>query len=168
MSLRYSYHQAAKIVRQWPFENRPSLARLCGRIQDAERELNTAAALRLKGCLEGCRGLCCRNLQLDAVFGVPDFVYVLTLEPSLEATIEECTRHEDPLFTSNCLFLENGIGPCLFPPDVRPEVCITSFCRGDEALKPEIRRVKTGFWKLGVLLCFRRVPLVQRLLLKIG
>jgi hypothetical protein len=130
--------------------------------------LNTAAALRLKGCLRDCQGLCCRNLQLDAVFGIPDFVYVLTLEPALAATIEEGIRHEDPLFTSNCLFLERGVGPCLFPSDVRPEVCITSFCRGDEALKPEIRKVKMGFWKLGVFLRFRRVPFVQRLLVKTG
>jgi len=168
MSLKHSYHQAAKIVRQWPSESRPLLAHLCSRIQDAERKLNTAAALRLKGCLRDCQGLCCRNLQLDAVFGIPDFVYVLTLEPALDVTIEDGIRHEDPLFTSNCLFLERGVGPCLFPPDVRPEVCITSFCRGDEVLKAEIRRVKTGFWKLGVFLCFKRVPFVQRLLVKTG
>jgi len=168
MSLKHSYHQAAKIVRQWPFENRPLLAHLCSRIQDAERKLNTAAALRLKGCLKDCQGLCCRNLQLDAVFGIPDFVYILTLEPALAATIEDGIRHEDSLFTSNCLFLERGVGPCLFPPDVRPEVCITSFCRGDEALKAEMRRVKKCFWKLGFFMHFRKVPLIQGLLLKNG
>ena len=168
MSLRHSYYQAAKIVRQWPSESRPLLTHLCSRIQDAERKLNTAAALRLKGCLKDCQGLCCRNLQLDAVFGIPDFVYILTLAPALAATIEECIRHEDPLFTSNCLFLERGVGPCLFPPDVRPEVCITSFCRGDEVLKAEMRRVKKCFWKLGFFMHFRKVPLIQGLLLKNG
>ena len=55
-----------------------------------------------------------------------------------------------------------------FPPDLRPEVCITSFCRGDDAIKAEIRRVKTDFWKLGVFLHFRKVPLVHRLLVKTG
>jgi hypothetical protein len=166
MSLRYSHHQAAKIVRQWPSESLPLLTRLCCRIRDAEKNLNAASALRLKGCLEDCRGLCCRNLHLDAVFGVPDFTYILTLEPALDSTIERCLRHEIPLFSSNCPFLENGAGPCIFPPEVRPEVCITSFCRGDEDMRPEIRRVKMGFWKLGVFLRFRRVPLVQRLLMK--
>lgn len=168
MSLRHSHRQAAKIVRQWPSETRPLLTHLCRRIQEAEGELNAAAALRLKGCMENCQGLCCRNLQLDAVFGIPDFVYILTLAPALDAAIGECILHEDPLFTSNCLFLKRGVGPCLFPPDLRPEVCITSFCGGDEALKPEIRRVKMRFWKLGLFLRFRRVPRVQRLLVKTG
>jgi hypothetical protein len=144
------------------------LARLCRQIQDAERKLNAAAALRLKGCLEDCRGLCCRNLQLDAVFGISDFVYILALEPLLDARIGESIRREDPLFTSNCLFLEQEVGPCIFPPDVRPEVCITSFCRGDDALKSDIRQVKRGFWKLGLLLGFRRFALLHRLLAKTG
>jgi len=144
------------------------LARLCLRIQDAERKLNAAAALRLEGCLKDCRGLCCRNLQLDAVFGIPDFVYILALMPALDPKIEACLRHKDPFFTSNCPFLDRGVGPCIFPADLRPEVCITSFCRGDDAVRAEIRRVKIDFWKLGVLLHFRKVPLVHRLLLKSG
>jgi hypothetical protein len=168
MSLLNSYHQSAKIVQQWPSGRRPLLAHLCRRIQDAERNLNAAAALRLEDCLKDCRGLCCRNLQLDAVFGIPDFVYILALTPALDAKIEECLRHEDPFFTSNCLFLERGVGPCIFPPDLRPEVCITSFCRGDDAIKAEIRRVKIDFWKLGVFLHFRKAPLVHRLLVKTG
>jgi hypothetical protein len=168
MSLRYSYHQAAEIVRQWPSESRPLLNHFCRRIQDAERELNTAASMNLEGCLKDCQGLCCRNLQLDAVFGVPDFVYVLTLAPALGATIAACLRHEDPLFSSNCLFLDHGVGPCLFPPDVRPEVCITSFCCGDGALKAEIRQVKKCFWKLGFLVHSRKIPLLHRLLMKTG
>jgi hypothetical protein len=168
MSLRHSYRQAEKIVRHWPAETRPLLSHLCRRIQNAERKLNVAATQRLEGCLADCRGLCCRNLHLEAVFGIPDFVYILSLAPALDTTIAECLRHEAPLFTSNCLFLERGVGPCLFPPDVRPEVCITSFCRGDEGLKPEIRRVKLGFWKLGLFLHLRRVPGVQRLLVKTG
>lgn len=168
MSLRYSHRQAAEIVRKWPSESLPLLTRLCRRIQDAEKNLNAASVLRLKGCLEDCRGLCCRNLHLDAVFGVPDFAYILTLEPALNATIERCLRHEIPIFSSNCPFLENGAGPCIFPPDVRPEVCITSFCRGDEAMRPEIRQVKMKFWKLGLILHFRKLPLLHRLLAKTG
>ena len=168
MSLLHSYHQSAKIVQRWPSERRLLLSHLCLRIQDAERKLNAAAAMRLEGCLKDCRGLCCRNLQLDAVFGIPDFVYILASMPALDAKIEECLRHKDPFFTSNCPFLDRGVGPCIFPPDLRPEVCITSFCRGDGAIKAEIRRVKIDFWKLGVLLHFRKVPLVHRLLAKSG
>jgi hypothetical protein len=168
MSLNYCFKRATRIMRRFPPGSRDVRYALCRQIQDAQRELNAAAAVRLKSCLETCRGLCCRNLQLETVFGVADFVYLLTLEPALHEKVAECLRHEDPLFTSNCPFLERGIGPCLFPPDVRPEVCITSFCRDDAALSAEIRRVKIRFWKLGVLLRFRKVPRIQRMLVKIG
>lgn len=168
MSLRHSYHQAAKILRRWPSESRPLLAYLCRQIQDAERKLNAAAALRLSRCLQDCQGLCCRNLQLEAVFGISDFAYILAMEPQLDARMGECVRHENPLFTANCPFLARGVGPCIFPPDLRPEVCITSFCRGDDALRAEIRRVKRGFWKLGLLVYFRKLPVFHRLLVKAG
>ncbi len=168
MSLTYCSKRAAGILRRLPAGSRGALALLCRSINDAERKLNAAAALRLKGCLEDCRGLCCRNLQLDAVFGIPDFVYLLTVMPDLETEITECLRSEEPIFTSNCPFLQRSVGPCLFPRDVRPEVCITSFCRGDEALKTEIRRVKICFWKLGVFLHFKKLPLIYSLLARIG
>jgi hypothetical protein len=95
-------------------------------------------------------------------------VYILTVEPALDAAVARCLRQESPIFTSDCIFLESGVGPCIFPPDVRPEVCITSFCRGDEALKKEIRRVKTCFWKLGVFVYTRRLPFIHRLLAGAG
>ena len=168
MSLGYFFRKAAILLPRLHPGRRQALELLCRQIQAAERRLNAAAALRLKGCLEGCRGLCCRNLQLDAIFGVADFVFILAVEPSLEAAIARSLRHENTFFTSDCPFLENGVGPCIFPPDVRPEVCITSFCRGDEGLKAEIRRVKTCFWKLGVLVNTRRLPFVHRLLARAG
>lgn len=164
MSLRHLYGCAAEALRRWPSRSRPLLARLCRQIQDAERRLNAAAAIRLQGCLKECQGLCCRNLDLDAIFGVPDFVYILATDSSLDPFIAASLKHENPFFTMNCPFLEHGVGPCIFPPDVRPEVCITSFCRGDATLKPDIRRVKICFWKLGVLVQVRRLPYVHRLL----
>jgi hypothetical protein len=142
------------------------LTRLCRQIQAAERRLNAAAANRLQGCLKDCQGLCCRNLDLEAVFGVPDFAYILAMDPSLDSAIAASLRHERPIFTSNCPFLKDGAGPCIFPPDVRPEVCITSFCHGDDALRAEIGRVKTCFWKLGFLLHVRQLPFIHRLIAK--
>jgi hypothetical protein len=168
MSLSYCYGKAAHLLPRLQPHRRSVLETLCRQIQAAEIRLNAAAAARLKGCLEECRGLCCRNLDLDAVFGVPDFVYILTVEPALDAAVARCLRQESPIFTSDCIFLERGVGPCIFPPDVRPEVCITSFCRGDEALKKEIRRVKTCFWKLGVFVYAGRLPFIQRLLAGTG
>jgi hypothetical protein len=167
MGLKHYYHQATKTLRRWPAESLPLLGRLCWQIQDAERRLNEAAAGRLHGCLKECRGLCCRNLDLEAVFGVPDFVYIRVAASALDAAITECLRRENPIFTSNCPFLEHGVGPCIFPPDVRPEVCITSFCRGDSELTAAIRAVKIRFWMLGVVLHTRRVPFIHRLLAEI-
>jgi uncharacterized protein YcgL (UPF0745 family) len=166
MSLTYCFKKASHIMQRFSPGSRDVRDALCRQIQEAETELNAAAALRLKGCLEGCRGLCCRNLQLEAVFGVPDFVYILAMEPALESKIGECLRHEDPLFSSKCIFLQDGVGPCLFPPDVRPEVCITSFCGEDAVLKAEIRQVKKAFWKLGFFLSAPKVPILHRLLAK--
>jgi hypothetical protein len=168
MSLGYSFRKAGDILHRLPPDSREVLFTLCRKIQDAERSLNAAAALRLQGCLANCQGLCCRNLDLGAVFGIPDFVYLLTLAPTMASGMTDCLRQEEPLFTSNCLFLHDGVGPCIFPPDVRPEVCITTFCRGDEALKPQIRQVKKCFWKLGFFLWSRRIPGFPWMLLKSG
>lgn len=164
MSLTYCFGQASQILHRLPPPSRKVLDGFCRQIQDAERKLNAAAARRLKGCLENCQGLCCRNLDLGAVFGIPDFVYILTLEPTLTSQMTECLLREEPIFTSNCPFLKAGVGPCIFPPDVRPEVCITSFCRGDEALKPQIRRVKMEFWKLGLFMNISKFSWLSRLL----
>jgi len=168
MSLTYCFKKATHSIHRLPLDSREVLDALCRQIQAAERNLNAAAALRLQGCLENCQGLCCRNLHLEAVFGIPDFVYILSLVPTMAAGMAECLRREEPLFSSNCPFLEGGVGPCIFPPDVRPEVCITSFCRGDAALKADIGRVKKNFWKLGFFLWTRKLPVVHRLLLKTG
>jgi hypothetical protein len=168
MSLPYCFRKATHILHRLSPELREALGTLCRQVQEAEKKLNAAAARRLQGCLENCRGLCCRNLDLGAVFGIPDFVYILTLEPTLTREMAECLRREEPLFTSNCPFLKEGVGPCIFPPDERPEVCITSFCRGDEALKPQIRQVKKCFWKLGFFLNISKFPLLARLLVRDG
>jgi hypothetical protein len=168
MSLNYCFKKATRIMYRFPPDRREVLDALCRQIQDAERNLNAVAAFRLQGCLENCQGLCCRNLYLEAVFGIPDFVYILTLEPTMASGMAECLQREESLFTSNCPFLKGSVGPCIFPPDVRPEVCITSFCRGDTALKADIGRVKKSFWKLGFFLWARRIPGAHRLLLKTG
>jgi hypothetical protein len=158
MSIRQTTLRAEKILRHWPPGARPLLTGLCREIREAERGLNAAAALNLEGCLKGCRGLCCRNLDLGAVLGLEDFLYILCLEPGLKGAIAACTLREAPLFSADCLFLERGRGPCRFPPDLRPEVCITTFCRGEAAVKAEILRVRRGFRRLGRLRRLRRLP----------
>jgi hypothetical protein len=162
------FSKATRILHRFPPDSRDLLDSVCRQIQDAEKSLNTAAAIRMQGCLKQCQGMCCRNLNLEAIFGVADFAYILAAQPGFDSAIRTCLQHERPIFTSDCPFLENGTGPCIFPSDVRPEVCITSFCRGEDALRAEIRRVKKGFWRLGVVLTLRKVPFIHRMLCKLG
>lgn len=163
MSIRQTTLRAERILRRWPIGNRPLLDSLCREIREAERGLNAAAARSLEGCLEGCRGLCCRNLDLSAVLGLEDFLYILCLEPGLWEEIAASVGQEAPLFSADCPFLECGRGPCRFPADLRPEVCITTFCRGEGAVKAEILRVRRGFQRLGRLRRLRRFPYTRLL-----
>jgi hypothetical protein len=47
----------------------------------------------------------------------------------------DCLARES-FFPSDCIFLENGTGPCLFPDSLRPERCIISFC----GVEPSVRK----------------------------
>jgi hypothetical protein len=52
----------------------------------------------------------------------------LALVGHLRESMAICLEYENRLLASDCIFLSNGKGPCIFPPAVRPEVCITTFC----------------------------------------
>jgi hypothetical protein len=54
-------------------------------------------------------------------------------------------------------FLARGRGPCIFADDLRPEVCITTFCADTTNLRCEIRDVKRGFAALGRFLVRQRL-----------
>ena len=125
------------------------LEELCGDIQQTEKRLRVAAAGALVQCGTACQGVCCRNIDLDAVLGLPDFVYILTLENHLAARMEACLKNENPLYIADCIFLENGTGPCIFPGTVMPEVCITTFCTTETPAQEEIRQLKWKFFRLG-------------------
>jgi hypothetical protein len=59
-----------------------------------------------------------------------------------------------------CVFLLTGKGPCMFPPAVRPEVCITTFCTEVELVKQEIWKVKFLFMKLNLYLFFLKAKML--------
>ena len=152
MSLRYYFVKAQKTIsRITPYE-RAIIEKQCRSIRLAEEKLQSAGRSAFLRCYSGCEGLCCRNLDLDAVIGFSDFIYLLTVEGQLKESISTCLENEKPFFTGDCVFLINGKGPCLFPPTSRPEVCITSFCVDIEPLKQEIWRVKSQFMKLNFYL----------------
>jgi hypothetical protein len=107
-------------------------------------------------CIAACQGLCCRNIQLEAIIGVWDLVYILTVAPAYRDRMAACLAKEVPLFAADCIFLANGVGPCIFPDTARAEVCLTTFCSSTDAIASEIRQVKRKFYKLGWFIATRR------------
>lgn len=162
MSLKHSLNAADRIVRRLHPALRADLDACCRGIRRAEERLNAAAETALTRCLGACRGICCRNLQLDAVIAREDFVYILAAQPALRERMQDCLSREEPLFTADCVFLEGGTGPCIFPPHLRPEVCITSFCRSEPDMDAECAEVRRSFRRLGCLVSFRKVLTAYR------
>jgi len=154
MSLRYYFVKAQKILARIAPYDREIIEKHCRSIRIAEEQLQAAGKSAFLRCYSGCEGLCCRNLDIDAVIGFSDFIYLLTVESQLQESISACIKHEKNFFTGDCVFLINGKGPCIFPPNSRPEVCITTFCTDVESIKQEIRSVKSKFIKLNFYLHF--------------
>lgn len=164
MSLQYNFRQARRFIDGLSSEDLQKLKAICEEIQSAEDDLRVGAKYLLQRCAGGCEGLCCRNLDLDAVIGKTDFVYLLTLADNLQDSMANCLRKEKKalaaaLFTFDCIFLKDGRGPCLFPMNVRPATCLITFCDDHTAVKKEIARVKRKFFKLSAfILLGKRFP----------
>jgi hypothetical protein len=118
------------------------------KVSRAEAALSRAAAPLLNRCTTVCQGLCCRNIVPDTLIDTMDFVFALSLDCTLENGIARHLEKEDPLYATDCIFLKDGIGPCIFPTTLRPQVCITTFCGDDREIKKEIARVKRAFFRL--------------------
>jgi hypothetical protein len=146
--LTYQFQKAQRILAALPPGDRERVRGICEDIRTAEDGLLAAAGEKMHRCTTICRGLCCRNVQLDAVIGLWDFVYLLALNGAIAEQIAACLLKESPFFSSDCIFLENGVGPCIFPPNVRPEICITAFCTDDTPVKREIDCVKREYLRL--------------------
>ena len=165
MGLQYQFKKAQETIRRLAPADRERLGEICGDIQRAEKSLRIAAAEALAYCGSSCLGVCCRNIDLDAVLGFPDFVYILTLENHLADRMAACLQNESALYITDCIFLENGIGPCIFSNTVMPEVCITTFCATETPAQPEIRRLKWKFFQLGWFLGTLKIRVFARNLL---
>ena len=152
MGLGYQFNKARESLRNLSPADRDTLTRLCHGIRQAEEDLREAAAEALENCQAKCQGICCRNVDLDAVLGLPDFVYILNMAPHLEEKTAACLKNESALYVSDCIFLENGVGPCIFPNTVMPEVCLTTFCGDETPARGEIKRLKWRFFRLSLFL----------------
>ena len=147
MSLKHSFKAACKKIERLEPHERARLLELCADIHQSQMTLSAAAAPLLKGCMVKCQGLCCRNIHPDDIITQWDLVYILALAPQIEEAMEACLRRES-FFSGDCIFLENGVGPCLFPDNLRPERCIISFCRVEPVIEKEIGRVMGAFSRL--------------------
>ncbi len=147
MSLRYKFKTAGRIVKGLNPEEQVKLGKICGDIQTAENHLLESAQEILEECGRKCRGLCCRNIHIDDIMTLLDCVHIMATTPAMAPLINE-TLVKEGLYSADCIFLERGTGPCIFPSDSRPEKCIVSFCRDDEQVATEIRQVRKSFNRL--------------------
>ncbi len=148
MYLTHQFKHALKFIRELTPEDTESLKRICWEIQTAEIVLQQKSKNLMTRCIQKCGGICCKNVQSDLIISHWDFVFILMLYPSLENDLLRCLENEQPFFSSDCIFLKDGTGPCIFPDDARPEVCIVTFCDNTSSVRKEIIGVKRKFFKL--------------------
>ena len=151
MALTYAFHKARRIIGDFEKADQREAIQLCAQIQQAETLLRKSAAKNLDHCIDACQGFCCRNVHLNDIIGVADLVYLLMVAGEMAPAMEKAVAQSDPIFPRDCIFLEDGIGPCVFPMHARPEVCLTTFCSRTAALVAVIRQVKREFAKLLLL-----------------
>lgn len=131
------------------------LMNLCFQIQKAQDALNREARDFFKDCMERCQGICCRNICINDVVTLLDLIYILSLDKAVAAQIHKCAQAET-LFTADCLFLQDGAGPCIFAANIKPERCIITFCTDTQPIKREIKTVRSKFSKLMYYTMIRR------------
>ncbi len=148
MAIRYDFRQARKITADIAQDDREKLVTLCREIKQAESLLRDAAAPLMESCATACQGICCRNIHLDTIIGRGDLVYILCLHPELAEELAARVEKEPLLYSADCVFLQDGVGPCIFPGDAKPQVCLTTFCGDTTMVAREIRLVKRRFRRL--------------------
>lgn len=159
MSLRYTFKRAETIVEALSAVDRASLDQIGKSIQSAEESLSAAAGDLLTLCSTKCRGLCCRNVYPDGLITLTDAVLILSRAGSMGETIFRCAENES-LFSANCVFLENGTGPCMFPPGTKPHKCIATFCGNTGPVRKELRALRSRFNKLFRFMLIKKPGLV--------
>ena len=148
MSLAYKFRRAERILQQMNTADRNATLRICNEIREAQAALLAVAEKQMKRCIDRCEGICCRNIELDPIISHWDLVFILALAPQIRSRAHDCLQKEDPLYRTDCVFLDGGKGPCVFPTALRPEVCVTTFCENDRPIRREIQRVKRRFAQL--------------------
>lgn len=164
MSLRYKLSKARRLLASLSADEHAKLRQICETIRQSQEILLENALPAMQQCLHNCEGLCCRNAQVDDIIGLMDLIYILTLTPEFEETMTARVANEKPFYSADCMFLKGNSGPCIFASAVRPEVCITTFCSGDQHIRKEISAVKRQFVKLNWFFLCRKPQAVCRAL----
>ena len=160
MSLRYKLNKARALIATLTPAELDELKHICKAIQGSQAVLLGNAGAAMRQCIHKCEGLCCRNAQVDDIIGLWDLVFILMLAPALGENMMERVAEEKPFYSADCMFLQSRIGPCIFASDIRPEVCVTTFCSGDSGIQKEIRAVKRQFYRVPWFF-FKRKPRVM-------
>jgi hypothetical protein len=156
MELGKKIQKAQTIIHSFEGTHRTRLLDICVEIQHAQAALNLAADTFFQECAERCKGLCCRNICINDVITQLDLIYMLSLHEEIFPQVENCAQAET-LFSADCLFLQNGTGPCIFTADAKPERCIITFCQDTRPISSEIKAVRSGFSKLSRYIRLRRL-----------
>jgi hypothetical protein len=162
MSLNYEFKNAARTLARLSSEDLHALSLICKDIRQAENDLNKKASVLLSRCITSCTGICCRNIRLDEIIGFYDFIYLLTIAGGMKDDMAACLKYES-FFSSDCIFLKNGTGPCMFPSNARPRMCIISFCFDDSPAKKEIQGVNRQFNTLARFILSKRLKAIRKL-----
>ena len=120
---------------------------ICHEIKRAQENLNREAGNYFNYCAQRCRGICCRNICINDVVTQLDLIYILAIDEDISDLVHSCAQRES-LFSEDCLFLQDGAGPCIFAADVKPERCIITFCVEVRPIKREIKAIRSNFNKL--------------------
>ncbi len=147
MELQKKIEKARAIIDSLCVRDRVRLLDICDEIKHAQQELNREAADHFNDCMQRCRGICCRNICINDVVTQLDLIYILAIEKDVLEQVCTCAQAET-LFSADCLFLQNRLGPCLFAADSKPERCIITFCGETRPIRKEIKAVRSKFSKL--------------------
>ena len=159
MGIRYKIHKADAVLQCLSKEERNRVDLICAGIRKEQCRLQQDGRLLFERCVSGCEGLCCKNVVADELITLRDMIFILAASSLCPEELLPLAEKE-PLFTADCMFLKNGIGPCIFPDGLRPEKCVLSFCGDDRPIAENIRSVHRGFVRLHRFLLARKPVLL--------
>jgi hypothetical protein len=119
-------------------------------------------------CIQKCRGLCCKSLDIDSIFSLWDFIYILMLEPGMKDEIQTRLDTHNFLYLSPCPFLKDKEGPCIFPNTVKAQICVITFCTDDRTIKPFIKNINSNFFRLCRLIQYLRLKRAAQKIFRIS